>query len=91
MNGTAPPTRVPSEAGARVNGTTPPTRVPSEAGRVMNGSGAVALVGTCRVTHLLNNRVGRHRGCKERGRGGEGRGGERDKIVEPVMLASCNF
>ena len=40
----------------------------------MNGSGAVAMVGTCRVTHLLNNRVGRRRDCKE-GRGGEGRGG----------------
>ena len=53
-----------------------PTRVHSEAGRVMNGSGAVAMVGTCRVTHLLNNRVGRRRDCKE-GRGGEGRG-ERD-------------
>ena len=53
-----------------------PTRVPSEAGRAMNGSGAVAMVGTCRVTHLLNNRVGRRRDCKERGRKGEGRGGE---------------
>ena len=62
-----------------------PTRVPSEAGRVMNGSGAVAMVGTCCVTHLLNNRVGRRRDCKERGRGGE------REMVEPVMRASCDF